>query len=161
VFADQSTLGTAQIEIFGNGSLDISLHAAPGMTINSIKGDGSVFLGANKLTVGSDNGDTAFSCSIQDGGRGGGVGGSLTKIGMGTLDLTGANTYTGDTTVTGDGVLTVDGSITTNVINNGRLSPGDALGVLTVVHNYTQTQYATLMILIVDNHLRRSKSSAA
>src|SRR6266700_3235641 len=48
LFADQSTVGTARIEVFGNGSLDISLHDAPGMTIDSIEGDGKVFLGANK-----------------------------------------------------------------------------------------------------------------
>jgi hypothetical protein len=71
LFARQSTLGTARIEVFGNGSLDISLHDAPGMTINSIEGDGNVFLGANNLTVDSDNLNTTFSCTIQDGGQSG------------------------------------------------------------------------------------------
>jgi autotransporter-associated beta strand protein len=172
-FADRSTLGTARIEVFGNGSLDISLHDAPGMTINSIEGDGNVFLGGNNLTVGGDNGDTTFSCSIHDGGQGGGAGGSLTKIGSGTLILSGANTYTGDTTVR-RGMLQVDGSVTSNtfvnqffghrgtlagtgiingnVVNNGgTVRPGGGLGApgtLTVVHNYTQAQFATLMIQI-------------
>ncbi len=165
LFADQSTVGTARIEVFGNGSLDISLHDPPGMTIDSIEGDGNVFLGANNLTVGNDNLNITFACAIQDGGQGGGVGGSLTKIGRGTLELTGANTYTADTNVN-RGVLQVDSSINSNtsvhdrgtlagtgtingnVTNNGRVSPGDAPGVLTIVHNYTQTQYATLMIQI-------------
>ena len=40
------------------------------------------------------------------------------------------------------------GTVHGDVTNNGRVSPGDAPGVLTVVHNYTQTQYATLMIQI-------------
>jgi hypothetical protein len=42
------------------------------------------------------------------------------------------------------------GTINGNVSNNGMVSPGSAgaPGVLTVVHNYTQAQYATLMIQI-------------
>ena len=176
VFYDSSTGGTARIEVFrlGNGDvsgiLDISGHNAPGVTIGSIEGDGDVFLGANNLTVGSNYLSTTFSGVIQDGGDNGGTGGSLTKIGSGTLILSGANTYTGSTNVN-RGVLQVDGSINSNTsvhgrgtlagtgtinanvtTNNwGKVSPGEASGVpgvLTVVHNYTQTEFATLMIQI-------------
>ena len=42
----------------------------------------------------------------------------------------------------------VTGTINGNVMNNGKVSPGDSPGMLTVVHNYTQAQYATLMIQI-------------
>jgi len=163
-FNENSTGGTSRVELFGNGSLDISAHAAPGVTIGSIEGDGDAFLGANNLTIGGNNLGTTFSGVIQ------GAAGSLTKIGTGTLDLTGANTYTGNTNVN-RGALQVDGSITSNtfvthrgtlagtgtvdgnVVNNdfGTVRPGGVLGapgVLTVVHNYTQTQYATLIIQI-------------
>jgi autotransporter-associated beta strand protein len=94
-----STGGTARVEVFGNGNLDISQQSAPGLTTGSIEGDGLVFLGANKLTVGANDLSTTFSGLIQDGGIGGGTGGSLTKTGNGELSLTKANTYTGGTIV--------------------------------------------------------------
>jgi len=94
-----STGGTARVEVFGNGNLDISQQSAPGLTTGSIEGDGLVFLGANKLTMGANDLSTTFSGLIQDGGIGGGTGGSLTKTGNGELSLTEANTYTGGTTL--------------------------------------------------------------
>jgi autotransporter-associated beta strand protein len=157
LFGNNSTGGTSRIEVFGNGFLDISAHNAPGVTIGSIEGDGDAFLGANDLTVGSNNLSTTFSGVIQ------GVGGSLTKIGTGRLDLTGANTYTGNTSIN-RGVLKVDGSITSNtfvnhggtlagtgtisgdVMNKGTVSPGDAPGTLTINGNYTQASNGTLLI---------------
>ena len=135
------------------------------MTIGSLAGVefSEVDLGANNLTIGSNNLSTTFSGVIEDGGSGG----SLTKIGTGTLTLTGANTYIGNTNIN-RGVLQVDGSITSNTIvnhgstlagtgtiggnvtNGGNVTPGSAgaPGVLTVVGNYTQAQYAALMIQI-------------
>jgi hypothetical protein len=105
-FFDDSTGGTARVKVFGNGNLDISYHNAPGVTVGSIEGNGAVFLGAFNLTVGSNSLTTTFSGVIQDGGGNGGTGGSLTKIGTGTLTLSGTNTYTGGTTVN-DGTLLV------------------------------------------------------
>jgi autotransporter-associated beta strand protein len=93
--------GTSRVEVFGNGSgdltdgrLDISVHYAPGVTIGSLEGDGDVFLGANNLTVGSNHRDAKFSGVIS-----GDSGGSLTKIGSGKLVLSHRNTYTGGTIV--------------------------------------------------------------
>jgi autotransporter-associated beta strand protein len=94
-----STGGTARVEVFGNGKLDISQQSAPGLTTGSIEGDGLVFLGANKLTVGANDLSTTFAGLIQDGGIGGGTGGSLTKTGKGELSLTKANAYTGGPTL--------------------------------------------------------------
>src|SRR6266480_2840274 len=98
-FTFHSHGGKARVEVFGNGNLDISSHTAPGVGVGSIEGTGAVFLGANNLTVGSNRLSTIFSGVIQDGGTGGGTGGSLTKIDSGTLTLTKGNTYTGGTTL--------------------------------------------------------------
>lgn len=137
-FATASTGGTAQVQVFGNGNLDISGRNAPGVTTGSIKGNGAVFLGANKLTVGTNNLSTVFSGVIQDGGVSGGSGGSLTKVGTGQLSLTTANTYTGSTTIQAGSLLVKNrtGSATGNgavQVNAGALGgTGTINGVVTV-----------------------------
>jgi autotransporter-associated beta strand protein len=148
-FNGASTGGTARVEVFGDGSLDISHHNSPGVTVGSIEGNGSVFLGANNLTVGSNNLTTTYSGSAQDGGDNGGTGGSLTKIGNGTLTLSGTNTYTGATAVN-SGKLVVDGStaassgvtvnagavlgghgVVSSISGAGTIAPGNSPGILT------------------------------
>ena len=47
LFNGASTGGTARVEVFDNGYLDISGHQS-GVTIGSIEGSGNVFLGANR-----------------------------------------------------------------------------------------------------------------
>jgi len=102
-FQTQSKGGKASITLNGNSELDISTHNAPGVTIGSLSGTGSVLLGARLLTIGSNNQSTTFSGVIQDSG-------SLSKTGTGTLTLTGANTYTGTTTVSA-GVLGISNTL--------------------------------------------------
>ena len=88
-FNGTSNGGTARVAIyFGypshnpSGFLDIRHHQS-GVTIGSIEGDGDVFLGANDLTVGTNNLNTTFSGVIgNDGHRG-----SLAKVGSGVLTL--------------------------------------------------------------------------
>ena len=141
-FATASTGGTARMEVFGNGNLDISLHDTPGVKTGSIQGNGAVFLGANNLTVGTNNLGTTFSGLIQDGGSGGGTGGSLTKAGSGKLTLTKSNTYTGGTTITKgtllvtnrSGSATGTGSVQVNagtLGGTGRISGAATIGTAT------------------------------
>ena len=66
VFNDASTGGTARVEVFDNGYLDIGGHQS-GVTIGSIEGSGNVFLGANSLTVGTNDINTSFSGVISNG----------------------------------------------------------------------------------------------
>src|SRR5439155_22680605 len=144
LFEDDSTGGTARVEVFaGNpdipkGNLDISAHNAPGVTVGSIEGTGTVFLGPNNLTVGSNNLITHFSGVMQNLGIGGGVGGSLTKIGIGTLTLSRVNTYIVGTTIN-RGTLLISNSIGSGTgtgavqVNAGRLGgSGIIAGAVTI-----------------------------
>ncbi len=95
VLLDSSVVG-GRVELFGNGMLVISSHNAPGASVGSLEGDGIVTMGALNLTVGSNSLSTTFSGTLQ-----GDAGSSFTKIGTGTLTLSGANTYLGKTIVSG------------------------------------------------------------
>ena len=88
--------GTARLELFGNGTLQVSIIGVS-LTTGSIEGTGIVTLdnGVN-LSVGANNLSTSFSGLIQDGVNGSSL---LTKVGTGTLTLSSANTYTGGTTI--------------------------------------------------------------
>jgi autotransporter-associated beta strand protein len=111
-FLDNSTGGNARLIANANGTVDFSQTLGPAgdkkVSAGSIEGAGTYFLGANQLTVGSNNLNTTVSGVISDCGpsgtdciNAGATGGSLVKVGTGTLTLTGANTYTGGTTVAG------------------------------------------------------------
>ncbi len=102
-FTKKSAGGTASLTLNGNSELDISTHSAPGVTIGSLAGQGSVLLGANRLAIGSNNQSTSFSGVIQGSG-------TLGKVGTGTLKLSGANTYSGGTTLS-EGALAVRNTI--------------------------------------------------
>lgn len=101
-FTGTSTGGSARFVTNAGGTLDISGLTSGGMTSGSIEGAGNYVLGANTLTTGSLNTSTQVDGVIS------GSGGGLTKVGTGTLTLTGINTYTGATTVSA-GTLALSG----------------------------------------------------
>ena len=106
------------------------------MTAGSIEGAGSYFLGSKTLTVGSNNLSTEVSGTIADGGSSGGTGGSLVKVGSGTLTLSGVNTYTGSTIVS-TGELIVNGSIASSsltTVNSGAVLSGSGTVGSTVIN---------------------------
>jgi outer membrane autotransporter protein len=143
-------------------------------TIGSLAGAGSVTLGSAVLTTGNDNTSTTYSGTIS------GVGG-LTKIGAGTLVLSGSNTYSGLTTITagtlqlGDGGTS--GSILGNVFNNASFAVnrsdtftfggvisgtgafqqnGIGTTVLTAVNTYTGPTFVNAGTLVVNGSIASS-----
>jgi fibronectin-binding autotransporter adhesin len=143
--ADQATIVNK-----AGGKVHISsLSAAAGTAIGSLEGAGDVLLGTKALTTGGLNTSTEVSGVIS------GVGGSLVKVGSGTLRLSGVNTYTGGTqvnagtlsvnnttgsatgtgnvqvasgaTLAGSGIVT--GAVT--IADGGSLAPGNSPGTLT------------------------------
>ena len=92
--------------VVDNGTFDIS-QTTSGAIIASLSGSGAVGLGAQQLTIA--NASTTFAGHIDDGGVGGGTGGSLT-VATGALTLTGNNGYTGATTVASGATLALSGT---------------------------------------------------
>ncbi len=135
-FFDQSTADTATVVNNAGGLVDVSgLSGGVGgaISIGSLSGAGNVTLGNSQLTLGASNGPATISGIISDNDNGNpfianpaGTGGSVVKVGTGTLILTGDNAYTGGTTIAagtlqlGNGGTT--GSVVGDVLNNGTLA---------------------------------------
>jgi autotransporter-associated beta strand protein len=102
-FSNRQASGVPEIDIaFGElqGDADTVLNGFVG---------GSTTLPAINWVIGNLNTDSNFAGTIVDGAGGSGsvAVSHLTKVGSGSLTLTGANTYTGDTTVEG-GLLSIN-----------------------------------------------------
>ncbi|MGO4573995.1 autotransporter domain-containing protein [Microvirga sp. 2TAF3] len=153
-FSDVSTADGATIDNKAGASIDLSDRSIP-LTIGMLEGGGDVFLGGNDLLLGGSGKNSTVSGGFYDGGHAGGGGGSLTKVGTGTLTLTGDSTYTGPTVVRA-GKLTVNGSLESSVtVASGAVlggagkidrlmaqagatvAPGNSIGILSVDGNVT------------------------
>jgi autotransporter-associated beta strand protein len=105
--------------------------------VNGLLGNGVVTssaAGTPTLTVGNNNVTSTFSGIIQNGTA---TAVALTKIGSGTLSLTGNHTYTGVTTVAA-GKLSVTGSLAAGsavAVNGGGMFGGSGNGVSTGIVN--------------------------
>lgn len=142
--------------------LQVAPNAPVTYSIGSLAGDGTVSGGtvgihATTLSVGGDGTSTTFSGAIQNA-AGITSGLQLTKVGAGTLTLSGFSTYTGATAIDG-GTLKVDGSLDSAAAVNsggtlagsgklnglvtvnagGTLAPGSSPGTITLAGGLTMT----------------------
>ncbi|BEP55782.1 hypothetical protein GmRootV118_30260 [Variovorax sp. V118] len=102
-FADYASADKATVINQAGAQVRID-QAVIGVSFGSLSGAGDLVLGGSALTLGGSGGDNTLSGTISGTG---GAGGSIVKVGGGTLTLSGANTYTGGTRVTA-GTLSVN-----------------------------------------------------
>lgn len=158
VLANANALQNSTLDTGAAGSQSVNLTMPEATTYNfgGLKGSANLDLAVSHLSVGSNNQSTTFAGALL-----GPFNNNLTKVGTGTLTLTGANTYGGTTTVslgalqvgnggvgqTGTGALSVAGGATmlgTGIVrassatfaSNASVRPGDSVadgshGVLT------------------------------
>ncbi|HLI13702.1 MAG TPA: hypothetical protein VKY65_19075 [Alphaproteobacteria bacterium] len=104
-FQGSSSGGNATITVNAGGALVINGLTAGGVSVGSVDGAGNVFLGSKTLTIGGNGRNTTISGVVTDSG----LGGTLIKIGDGTLVLDGAPDF-----------------VRSVVVNGGTLEIGDA-----------------------------------
>ena len=132
-FLDDSKGGQANVVVQGNGTLDLTLHNVPGVTLTSVQGDGLVALGSSRLTV-KPKLKVPFSGVISGAG-------SLGMGGKGSFELTNANTYSGGTVIKAGTLLVsnTSGSATgtgaVNVVSGALGGTGTIAGMVTVGSN--------------------------
>ncbi len=173
-FFDTSTGGQARFITNVGGVVDFSATIGPAsdrqITAGSIEGIGDYRLGANTLTTGLNNLSTEVSGTIADGGQAGSIGGSLIKVGTGTLTLSGTNTYTGGTTISA-GMLQLgnggaSGSIPGNVVDNGvfAINRSDAFtfgGIISGTGSFQQLGNGTTILSAANSYSGAQRSRPA
>jgi autotransporter-associated beta strand protein len=134
VIPNGSGFGNVSISATYNGQLDLNGHTD---TVNGLSGDGTVnnSTGSGSLSVGGNNQSCTFSGVIEN--TGGTL--ALTKVGTGSLTLSGVNTYTGGTTISAG---TLDGNVAGSIPGN----VNNSAGVLKLDDASTMASSATLTL---------------
>jgi autotransporter-associated beta strand protein len=143
------------------GSVEFTAAGTNTYSLGALQGARSLAFGGNSLSVGGNSQSTTYSGSLSGSGL-------LTKVGNGTLTLSGSNSASGGTTVSAGG-LRLDGSIAgiLNVASGGSLSgtgtvggnaaiagmhsPGNSPGVQTFNANLTYSDGSILTWELIAN----------
>jgi autotransporter-associated beta strand protein len=179
LFFQHGTGGNARFIADQTSVIDFSGSAGQNgiVTAGSIEGAGTFVIG-NNFQVGGNNLTTEVTGRIVGCGC---FPGALTKVGTGTLILSGNNTYTGSTTIAG-GTLQVDGTIAKSSVvrvedggtlsgtgkvsdvvvkSGGTLAPGDGVGTLTVKGDLTFKDGSNYAVDVSPNAADRTDVSGA
>lgn len=118
-----ATSGSATLSQNASGTFNLAGFNA---TIRSLEGNGTIQLGAGTLSLAGNSISTSFGGAISGSGN-------LTKLGTGTLTLSGLNSFTGLTTINLGSILLATGaSLASPVQNNATfINAGTATGVFT------------------------------
>jgi len=163
VFFENSTGGNATIINNAGGIVQSATSSSTGpsggivsttnyaLTFGSIAGAGNFYLNTWKWTVGSNNTDTTVSGMIFDYESHGATGGSLVKVGTGTLTLLGVNSYIGGTTVLAGTLAGNSTGLQGNILNEASVVfnqtvDGTYAGVMSGTGTLTSTGPATLTL---------------
>jgi autotransporter-associated beta strand protein len=113
------------------GTVNLNNRSA---TIGALTGTRNLALGSGAVAIGNNGLSTTYSGALS--------GGSLTKIGTGTLTLTGASTYTGGTIISA-GTLALSGSGSINNSASISIAAGATFDV-SAISSYTLISSTTL-----------------
>jgi autotransporter-associated beta strand protein len=158
-FAGDTTISSGQLRLDNSLALQNSTldHSGAGTlifgstlnsaTLGGLKGDQNLVLSniTNQpvnLSVGNNNASTSYSGNLS----GNGI---LTKVGSGTLTLSG-NANSAAVNVVG-GTLVVKAPLTGDLINSATVTKGTVPGQLDVSGTYTQTSLGTLRTVLANN----------
>ncbi|MFC5457620.1 autotransporter-associated beta strand repeat-containing protein [Prosthecobacter fluviatilis] len=122
-FANAGTLALGNVNALQNstlttataGNVTFTVGGANTYNIGGLAGNDTMAMGANTLSVGANNETSIFTGVLT------GTGG-LVKVGAGTLNLTGVNTYSGDTRIEGGMIVLANA----NALQNSTLDTGSA-----------------------------------
>jgi autotransporter-associated beta strand protein len=141
-----STNTTLQVASGATFSMTGDFAPSNNVTVAGLSGAGTVTGGAGALTIDKASGSDTFSGQVT-----GGVG--LTKAGLGTLVLSGSNSYSGGTLISA-GALELNGALLSGGITNNAslVIHGDLVNVVSGTGSLTKTGSANTSIWVSNTY---------